>query len=243
MNRYLFATAGRSPSLDCCVNLLMAQGYAFTSCLTDPVTHLLLPIPSVDEHFHIKGDGPLQEVLNVLPPTTTVIGGNLPQALLGNRPFLDLLQDEEYVCQNAYITAHCAMALAAERLDTTFRRCACLVIGWGRIGKCLANVMARLDAEVTVAARNPRDRAILGALGYKTVAVSEIDSTAYALIFNTAPELILPDCKGPALKIDLASKPGITGPDVIWARGLPGKMAPAAAGKLMARRLLYYIKE
>ena len=243
MNRFLFATAGRSGALDCCVKLLMEKGYAFTSCLADPVTHLLLPIPSVDEQGHIKGDGPLPEVLEQLSPSATVVGGNLPRDLLGDRPFIDLLQDEAYVCQNAYITAHCAMALAAERLDTTFRDCPCLIIGWGRIGKCLAEVMTRLDAMVTVAARNPRDRAILDALGYETVAVSEIDPTRYALIFNTAPELLLPDCKGSALKIDLASRPGITGKDVIWARGLPGKMAPAAAGKQMASRLLYYIKE
>ena len=84
---------------------------------------------------------------------------------------------------------------------------------------------------------------MLAALGYKVVAVTDIDPTEYTLIFNTAPELILPDCKGSALKIDLASKPGITGKDVLWARGLPGKMAPAAAGKLMARRIQYYIKE
>ena len=94
-----------------------------------------------------------------------------------------------------------------------------------------------------VAVRNIRDRAILEALGYQTVAVSQIDPTAYDLIFNSAPELLLPNCKGTALKIDLASKPGITGEDVIWARGLPGKMAPAAAGKQMARRILYYSKE
>lgn len=243
MKRFLFATAGRSGALDCCVNLLSAQGYAFTSCLTDPVTHLLLPVPSVDEQLHIKGDGPLQDILESLSPTVTIVGGNLPHSLLGSRPFIDLLQDAQYVCQNAYITAHCAMALAAERLDTTFRDCACLIIGWGRIGKCLADVMNRLDANVTVAARNPRDRAILEALGYSTVSIPQIDPTVYDLIFNTAPELILPDCKGSALKIDLASKPGLTGSDVIWARGLPGKMAPAAAGKQMAQRILYYIKE
>ncbi len=185
----------------------------------------------------------MQEVLEALSPTATIIGGNLPRDLMGGRPYIDLLQDEEYVCQNAHITAHCAMALAAEHLDTTFRACRCLIIGWGRIGKCLAEVMRRLDAEVTVAVRNPRDRAILEALGYNTVSILQIDPTACDLIFNTAPQLILPDCKGSALKIDLASKPGITGPDVLWARGLPGKMAPAAAGRQMARRILFYIKE
>jgi hypothetical protein len=43
-----------------------------------------------------------------------------------------------------------------------------------------------------------------------------------------------PDC----LKIDLASKPGIAGSDVIIARGLPGKMAPESAGHLIAKTIL-----
>jgi dipicolinate synthase subunit A len=241
MDPFLFATAGRSGALDCCVNLLMEKGCTFTSNLTDPVTHLILPVPSVDEDGHIKGDGPLQEVLAKLSPTATVIGGNLPQQLLGEHPVIDLLQDEDYVCQNAYITAHCAMALAAEQLDTTFRDCRCLIIGWGRIGKCLAEVMTHLEAEVTVAVRNPRDQAMLEALGYKCIAITKIDPTIYDLIFNTAPYLLLPDCKGKALKIDLASKPGIDAEGVIWARGLPGIHRPESSGKLIAQTFLRLI--
>ena len=45
-----------------------------------------------------------------------------------------------------------------------------------------------------------------------------------------------------AIKIDLASCPGMDAPDVIWARGLPGKDAPETSGELIARtilRLLY----
>ncbi len=243
MNGYLFTTAGRSGALNHCVRILQENGISFTSESMDSVTHILLPVPSLDADGHIKGDGFLPDILWGLPPTATVIGGNLPTELLAGHPCIDLLQDEEYICQNAYITAHCAMALAAERLDTTFRGCRCLIIGWGRIGKCLADVMARLEANVTIAARKHKDRAMLEALGYHAVSIADVDPTNYDLIYNTAPQLILPDCKGSALKIDLASREGITGPDVIWARGLPGKMAPAAAGNQMAQRILYYIKE
>ena len=141
--------------MDHCVNLLMENGISFAPNIDCFVTHLLLPVPSVDAQGHIQGDGSLEEIIGNLPPTAAIIGGNLPASLSESRPVIDLLLDEEYVCQNAYITAHCAMALAAERLDTTFRRSACLIIGWGRIGKCLAEVMTRLEADVTVAARKP----------------------------------------------------------------------------------------
>lgn len=45
------------------------------------------------------------------------------------------------------------------------------------------------------------------------------------------------------MKIDLASKPGIGGTDVLWARGLPGKFAPESAGKLIAQTILRLLKE
>ena len=43
--------------------------------------------------------------------------------------------------------------------------CKVLVIGWGRIGKCLAALLKGLEADVTVVARKETDRAILHALG------------------------------------------------------------------------------
>ena len=63
------------------------------------------------------------------------------------------------------------------------------------------------------------------------------------MIFNTVPALVLPDAPADALKIDLASKPGIGGTDVLWARGLPGKFAPESAGKLIAQTVLRLLKE
>ena len=68
-----------------------------------------------------------------------------------------------------------------------------------------------------------------------------------SLVFNTAPSLLLsremtarcPDC----LLIDLASQPGMQGDDVLWARGLPGKMAPESSGKLIAETILRLWKE
>jgi hypothetical protein len=55
--------------------------------------------------------------------------------------------------------------------------------------------------------------------------------------------MVLSECPGKALKIDLASQPGIGGNDVIWARGLPGKNAPESSGKLIAQTVLRKLEE
>jgi len=115
------------------------------------------------------------------------------------------------------------------------------VIGWGRIGKCLAQLLKSIGAQVTVAARKESDRVMLKALGYGALDTCELDTTPYRLIFNTVPQMICPDCPGKGLKIDLASKLGLGGEDVLWARGLPGKDAPESSGHLIAQTVLRFI--
>lgn len=237
MKDYLFFAAGRSPATTYAIDCLQEAGYVFTQTPCSAVTHLLLPVPSLDADGRIKGGQSLNDLLTILPKGITIIGGNLPS--LENYRVIDLLKDPLYVAENASITAYCAIRHAMNKLPITLKGCPCLIIGWGRIGKCLARLLKAMDAQVTVFARKEADRAMLTALGYE--ATDRLDPENYRLILNTAPELLLPDCPGDAFKIDLASVPGITGQDVLWARGLPGKDAPESAGQLMARRILYYI--
>ena len=80
-------------------------------------------------------------------------------------------------------------------------------------------------------------------MGFSAVDSEQIDAGKYRLIINTAPALILEErqCRQDAVLIDLASKKGIVGDGVIWARGLPGKHAPESSGILIAQTLLRYL--
>lgn len=239
MDRCLFYTAGNTPSLRYCVHYLSEWGIPFSPIPTEDITHLLLPVPSLDDDKHIKGDGLWPEVLGNLPKGICIFGGKLPP--VEGYTVHDLIEDTDFAAQNAYITAHCALRLVMERLPATLRGQKILVIGWGRIGKCLADLLRRMDAQVTVIARRSSEQALACALGYETTTLDKTDG--YRVIFNTVPALVLPDAPADALKIDLASKPGIGGTDVLWARGLPGKFAPESAGKLIAQTILRLLKE
>jgi dipicolinate synthase subunit A len=164
-----------------------------------------------------------------------VVGGNLNHPALERYQCVDLMQDAFYVAENANITAHCAVKLALSKLPITLEDQKVLVVGWGRIGKCLAQLLRNLGAEVAVQARKESDLAILAALGY--LPRQKIDG--YRVIFNTVPAPIIGEtecelCRSDCLKIDLASDQGIAGEDVLWARGLPGKDAPESSGRLIA---------
>lgn len=200
-------------------------------------SHILLPVPSFDVDGNIKGGGSLPQ----LRSNTVLIGGNLNRPELKGYHTIDLLADELYTAKNAMITAHCSLRYAMEHLPVTLEGCPVLVIGFGRIGKCLAKLLGGLGANVTVAARKSADRAMALALGYDSLPVENMDTSRFRVIYNTVPVMVLPEA-GDAIKIDLASRPGIGGKDVIWARGLPGKDAPESSGKLIAETVMRLIK-
>ena len=209
-----------SPALSFAVRALEQAGIPVGSELSS-ATHVLYPVPTKAEN---------------VPDGVTVIGGNL-DFLPDTCPKIDLLQDVQYVSENAYLTADCTLRLLGDRLDVAFRQCPILVIGWGRIGKCLASILKALEADVTVAVRKPSDLGMLAALGYKAVAVSDIQPEQYRAVVNTAPAIVW-EQDGDYLQIDLASQRGLLGETVIWARGLPGKMLPESSGALIAQAVM-----
>lgn len=249
MRNVLIYTAGSTPAIRYACQFLSKQGLRMTASPGPDVTHLLLPVPSFEADGRIRGGGILDNILGDLPPDITVIGGNLRHpALLGYRA-LDLLQDGLYTAKNAAITADCAIRVAAEQMPIVWADCPVLVIGWGRIGKCLAAMLKALGAPVTVAARKEADRNILQALGYAVEDPQTMlrSPAGYRVIFNTAPAMILDaqraaNCAG-SIKIELASTPGIAGSDVIKALGLPGKMVPESSGQWIAETVIRLMEE
>ncbi len=194
---------------------------------TPEVTHLLLDVPTKDVPV---------DLLDMLPENLCVVGGSLSHPALQKHRKLDLLSCEQYLAQNAAITADCALQVAALNSRQILWGSSVLVIGWGRIGKCLSDLLRRIGCRVTVAARKASDRSILAALGYEAVDFDDLCQLhSVGIVFNTVPAQIPGVSRFPdALKIDLASQRGLEGDDVIWARGLPSLYAPVSSGKLIA---------
>ena len=207
-------------------------------------THLLLPVPSFEPDGNVKGGTPLEDILTTLPEDVTVLGGNLNHPALAGYKTLDLLRDPFYVTKNAAVTAHCALGLILTGLPVTLEGADALVIGYGRIGKCLAGLLQALGAAVTVAARKEADRALAEAMGFDSALPGVWAPEQYRVIINTVPAPVLGSgaCAADALLLDLASVRGITGDRVRWARGLPGICVPETSGALIAKtalRLIY----
>lgn len=240
MQQPIFCTAGETEALHHAKNQLIQWGYPVFRAPTKAATHLLLPVPSFESPGMIKGGRSLDEILPYFSPQITIFGGNLGQLPCSS---VDFLKDEYYLGENAQITAQCTLSILQQQCH--LQNAAVLVIGWGRIGKCLAAQLRVAGCRVQVAARQESDRAMLDALGYQSVSMLRLSQAAEAcrLLFNTVPAPVLQADHFSCVKIDLASVRGLSGSDVIWARGLPGKMAPTATGRLMGETVLRLLKE
>ena len=239
MAKYIFFPANQGPVLRAVGETLKSKGYGVVDHPCASVTHLLLPVPSAQPGCDV------QALLSQLPKGITIVGGNLNPDDFPGYKLMDLLEDSTYLARNAAITAYCALRLAMMELPVMLRGCRVLIIGWGRIAKCLAALLWALEADVTVAARREADRAMACALGYRSETIADLDATLndYRLIFNTVPAPVLSEkqvehCRQGCLRIDLASVQGIEGSHKIWARGLPGKDAPESSGALIAKTVI-----
>ena len=221
---------------------------------------LALPMPALTKDGWIRADPqplPLIPVLESLRPGTFVFGGPFTSAAetLAQYPvqLSDYTLSPALAAGNAVPTAEGAIQLAMERLPITLSGSRCLVIGFGKIGKALSLRLRGLCAEVTVSARRPEDCALAEALGLQSdrTGVYFRGLRQYDCVFNTVPASVLleehiaalrPDC----LIVDLASAPGGLAPGLtpperpvyLTAPGLPGRVAPASAAKLLKEHIL-----
>ena len=168
---------------------------------------------------------------------------------------LDYFLREELTVANAAVTAEGAVQTAMERLDRTLLGMDCLVLGFGRIGKLLSFRLHGLGARVTAAVRKPEDLAWIRAYGWNALSLRvlrEVPLDGFGAVFNTIPAPVLDAsllARLPAecLCVELASVPGIDltaaeslGLPCVWARSLPGRLAPRTAAEAI-RDAVYHM--
>ena len=239
MKNRLVYVAGDLPALRYAVEELENRGIKFAQDPRMDVTDLLLGVPC-------KMTGvELERILTELPKEISIFGGFLDRPELVKYRCHDLLKMQHYQAKNAMITAFCALSLAEREMKVTWEDCPVLVLGWGRIGKCLSGLLKNLGARVSVATRKETDQAMLAALGCEGLEIGMLGCILrrYRVIFNTVPNPILSRsqtalCRDDCVLVELASSPGMDGERVLDGRGLPGKMAPESSGKLIARTVL-----
>jgi dipicolinate synthase subunit A len=217
---------------------------------------LMLNTPLFDEVVLIS------DILALLSHKKMVFGGQLPKSFCEelesrNCPYCDYFLLDELAVYNAVPTAEGVVQVLIEELPITIHGMKCAVLGYGRVGKVLADTLSSLGADVTVFARKQSAFAEIYAFSMKykhfenlTTEINDFDA-----VINTVPFKVLgsaqlsklnPDC----VLIEVASAPfGIDFQSakekafkVVKAGSLPGKVAPKTAGEIIGRSILPIIR-
>ena len=258
--------------------LLKAQGCAVTLCATcekpegflwkDTLEKtaegdlLLLPVPYSKDQKTVFGAPQVAtaDAENACARFRFVCGGGLPSTLFeyarkAGGDAIDLLCDEAFTLENAYLTAYAALGMLLLDSGKAPRDTRILLLGYGRIASALCRLLLGAGFCVSVCARDPIKRAEAAFAGAKeTFAPSELAEAIEKAdaVVNTVPFPLLKEAdlpKARALRIlELASGENFEKNlpacvSLMRAPGLPGKVYPASAGALIAEAALRFLTQ
>jgi dipicolinate synthase subunit A len=221
----------------------------------DGADYALMPIPGIAADGSLFAPEqpepivPTAEDLSRMAPGATIVLGiadaNLRAAAAPHGiAFEEYEHDRELMLLRAPAIVEGALRIAVDQTDVTIHATEVVVVGYGTIGGLLAKTLRALGADVTVAARNPVQRADAYAIGARPLPLAELPERAgrFQMVFSAVPapvvgREVLRRLPPGALVMDLAAPPGGVdlelarelGHRAVWARGL-GRRAPITVG-------------
>lgn len=229
---------------------------------------LIGPIPMSRDMTSITSkeafsDLTINNIISLLDSHHTLIGGNIPSTLTDictkkKISYFDYMKSDKIAVKNGIATAEGAIMEAISSSDINLHHSNCLVLGYGRCAKILAQKLQGLNAFVTVAARSEDALAYAEAAGHGSILLNNIKDriSSFDYIFNTIPSKILDSnilkMVNPHVTIiDIASAPG--GIDYEYTKnhninallflGIPGKVAPRSSANILVTETLAYLYE
>lgn len=232
---------------------------------------LLLPLPSMigSTVFSPEATGAVvvdNKVLSVMRAGGVVLGGSADAAfekliVTANLAFIGYEHDEEGRIARAPAIAEGAIARIVSETQRTINGANIVQIGYGVVGRQLADTLRALGAHTAVSTRDPIRQEEARARGH--LCMSNIAVTTYLadadLLINTVPALVVNERLLSAipegcLVIDLASPPGGVDREaavrlrrrVVWARGM-GATSPVSVGRtqwaVVAKLITKYVAD
>ncbi len=224
-------------------------------------TVVILPLPATRNDKTIvmpfsKREISIERLLSFLGKNNLVFGGIIKGELLARLreteiPFFDYY-DSEFIDKNAVLTAFGALKIILEHIDFALPLGKYAITGYGRVARETASVLTALSCNVTIFARNEKQRADAVKNSCVAQPLTKLPCLInnFDFIINTVPSQIIDE---EALKnmrkdskiMELASAPyGLDfnlarkhSADVVKAFGLPGKYTPKTAGEIIGKKI------
>lgn len=169
-------------------------------------------------------------------------------ALKYNIKVFDFFEEEAVAVLNAIPTAEGAIQIAIQESEKTLFNSNCLVLGYGRCGKILSNMLKGIGALVSSSYRTKEEFSYIKSYGLNPINLIDLEKyiSNFDFIFNTIPSCILNksilnNVNKNSIIIDLAQAPG--GVDYKYSRhlnlkalycpGLPARVAPFNSAEIL----------
>lgn len=232
----------------------MMQGLPYTELKQMKADVYILPLPVTRDGKQLYTPEcddliPVSFLTEVLPSDAAVFAGRTDDPR-----WSDYSVSEYFALQNAIPTAEGALMLAMQNRNTVLCGSSVGVIGFGKIGRAVAERFHRIGADISVFARREEVRREIRGLGYAAYGIDAIGKNECSLLINTVPERILNHGILSALSketffLELASPPYGADPDLLRelglrnlvASGIPGRYFPKTAGIAVAKTVLHSI--
>lgn len=211
---------------------------------------LLLPIPTTRDGKMVCGtECSLEELLALVDSTLMVAGYGIPKDVAQRLEHhgagvYDAALDEDFLVENAKITAHGALGRILTETDRDISELSIGVVGYGRIGSALAELLMFLGSDVRIFSGSEEKIIALVSAGANVSAMDDSDFSDLDILINTAPRRILsPDQEVELLHsgvriIELASGKNFSSDEVNVMASIPDKMYPVSSGRLYAKYIL-----
>lgn len=155
----------------------------------------------------------------------------------------EMMRDEKFLAVNSRLTAEGALMLMLEHSLLSISDAHVLVMGFGRMGAAVVNLLGKLGVRMSVATNGSSRPAY--AFAQSVIPLENFDFAPYDVIINTVPYPIVKDAelltmRETAVYIDLASSPAVNleyakylGLDADIYPALPAKVCPLGAAVAM----------
>lgn len=185
------------------------------------------------------------EIMNAIAPGTTLLlcGPGFPSKRRWDLEYINIWADEELLVENAYLTAEGAVAALMSRTQCKLPGMDVLVVGYGRIGRALTEILTSIGVHVTVATGSQAKRRQIADAGAAAIAMDEIAEAVAGkqIILSTPPSEVLGEealqhVDSQAMIVDLASPPYGFDLDAAQQRGLDAWREPGLPGRYCPER-------
>ncbi|MDD4844548.1 MAG: dipicolinate synthase subunit DpsA [Anaerotignum sp.] len=205
------------------------------------------PVPFTKDGMHLLTKDNttilLADFIENLVENGALLGGNIPASVveaakLKNTICYDFMKMENVALENAISTAEGAIAEAITLSTQNVNQENCLILGYGRCAKAIAQRLKGLNAKITIAARKDMAQKDAIAQGYQAISLEDLkcDIPKEQFIFNTIPftvlnEELIEKVSEDAIIIDIASSPGGTDFEACSRRGIKAKLSLGIPGR------------